>query len=144
MSGSINKVILIGNLGKDPEIKATQNGKELANLTVATSEYWKDKSTGARKEKTEWHKVVVFNKNIVGLAKTYLAKGAKVYIEGSLQTRKWQDQTGKDCYSTEIVIQEYAGNLTMLSKNQDSVTPLPADQADTGLPFDDNDDEIPF
>ncbi len=142
MSGSINKVILIGNLGRDPEIKATQNGRELANLTIATSEYWKDKSTGVRKEKTEWHKVVVFNQNIVGLAKTYLAKGAKVYIEGSLQTRKWQDQAGNDRYSTEIVIQEFAGNLTMLSKNQDSVTESPADQAETALPIDD--DEIPF
>lgn len=114
MAGSVNKVILIGNLGKDPEIRATNDGREIANLTVATSESWKDKMTGERKEKTEWHRVAIFNENIVRVAKSYLKKGSKVYIEGALQTRKWQDQSGQEKYSTEVVLQGFNGQLTML------------------------------
>lgn len=119
MAGSINKVILVGNLGKDPEVRATQDGREICNLTIATSDTWKDKNTGERKEKTEWHRVVIFNDNLVTVAKNYLKKGAKVYIEGQLQTRKWQDkETGQDKYSTEVVLQGYNGNLTMLDKKE--------------------------
>jgi single-strand DNA-binding protein len=114
MAGSINKVILVGNLGKDPETRATQDGREICNLTVATGETWKDKSTGERKEKTEWHRVVIFNENLVRVAKDYLRKGSKVYIEGQLQTRKWTNKDGVDQYSTEVVLQNYNGNLTML------------------------------
>lgn len=114
MAGSINKVILVGNLGKDPEVRATQSGTEICNLTIATSESWKDKSTGERKEKTEWHRVVIFNDNLVRVARDYLRKGSKVYIEGALQTRKWTNKDGQDQYSTEIVLQGYNGNLTML------------------------------
>jgi single-strand DNA-binding protein len=114
MAGSINKVILVGNLGKDPEIRATQDGREICNLTLATSETWKDKSSGERKEKTEWHRVVIFNDGLVNVAKNYLRKGSKIYIEGSLQTRKWTNKEGQDQYSTEVVLQGYGGNLTML------------------------------
>lgn len=114
MAGSINKVILVGNLGKDPEVRATQSGSEICNLTVATSDSWKDKATGERKEKTEWHRVVIFNENLVRVARDYLRKGSKVYIEGSLQTRKWTNKEGQDQYSTEVVLQGYNGNLTML------------------------------
>lgn len=114
MAGSVNKVILIGNLGKDPEIRSTQSGKEIANLTIATSESWKDRSTGERKEKTEWHRVAIFNEGLVNIAKNYLRKGAKIYIEGQLQTRKWQDQQGQDRYTTEVVLQNFNGVLTML------------------------------
>jgi single-strand DNA-binding protein len=114
MAGSINKVILVGNLGKDPEVRALQNGSEVCNLTLATSESWKDKSTGERKEKTEWHRVVIFNENLVRVARDYLRKGSKIYIEGQLQTRKWTNKDGQDQYSTEIVLQGYNSNLTML------------------------------
>jgi single-strand DNA-binding protein len=114
MAGSINKVILVGNLGKDPEVRATQDGREICNLTLATGETWKDKQTGERKEKTEWHRVVIFNDGLVNVAKNYLRKGSKVYIEGQLQTRKWTNKEGQDQYSTEVVLQGYGGNLTML------------------------------
>jgi len=114
MAGSINKVILVGNLGKDPETRATQSGSEICNLTIATSENWKDKSTGERKEKTEWHRVVIFNENLVRIAKEYLRKGSKVYIEGQLQTRKWTNKEGQEVYTTEVVLQNYNGNLTLL------------------------------
>ena len=114
MAGSINKVILVGNLGRDPEIRATQSGKEIANITIATSENWKDKMTGEKKEKTEWHRVVIFNEGLVNVAKNYLKKGAKIYVEGQLQTRKWVDQAGQEKYTTEVVLQGYNGNLTML------------------------------
>jgi single-strand DNA-binding protein len=114
MSGSVNKVILIGNLGRDPEIRTTQNGKRVANLTVATSENWKDKSTGERKERSEWHKVVIFNDGLADVAEKYLKKGAKVYLEGALQTRKWVDNGGQERYTTEIVLQAFNGVLTML------------------------------
>src|SRR6185312_16505208 len=116
MSGSLNKVSLIGNLGKDPEIRTTQDGREIANLTLATSESWKDKNTGERRERTEWHKVVVFNEGLVKVIKSYLAKGSKVYLEGQLQTRKWTDKDGVERYSTEIVLQNFNGTLVMLNK----------------------------
>ena len=114
MAGSVNKVILVGNLGKDPEIRRTQDGRPIANLSVATSETWRDKGTGERKEKTEWHRVVIFNEGLCKVAEQYLKKGAKVYIEGQLQTRKWTDQSGAEKYSTEVVLQGFNSNLTML------------------------------
>jgi single-strand DNA-binding protein len=114
MAGSVNKVILVGNLGKDPEIRTLNNGERVANLSLATSEQWRDKATGERKEKTEWHRVVIFNDNIVKVAENYLKKGSTVYVEGQLQTRKWTDQQGVEKYSTEVVIQRFNGQLTML------------------------------
>ena len=114
MAGSVNKVILVGNLGADPEIRRTQDGRPIANLSVATSETWRDRNTGERKEKTEWHRVVIFNEGLCKIAEQYLKKGAKVYIEGALQTRKWQDKDGKDKYSTEVVLQGFNSTLTML------------------------------
>jgi single-strand DNA-binding protein len=114
MAGSVNKVILIGNLGKDPEIRRTQDGRPIANLSIATSETWRDKNTGERKEKTEWHRVVIFNEGLCKVAEQYLKKGAKVYIEGALQTRKWTDQSGVEKYSTEVVLQGFNSTLTML------------------------------
>jgi single-strand DNA-binding protein len=114
MAGSVNKVILVGNLGKDPEVRHTQDGKPIVNLSIATSETWRDKSSGERKEKTEWHRVVIFNEGIAKVAEQYLKKGTTVYIEGSLQTRKWTDKDGAEKYSTEIVLQNYGGTLTML------------------------------
>jgi single-strand DNA-binding protein len=114
MAGSVNKVILVGNLGKDPEVRHTQDGRPIVNLSVATSENWKDKQTGERKERTEWHRVVIFNENLAKVAEQYLKKGAKVYIEGQLQTRKYTDKDGVEKYSTEVVLQQYRGELTML------------------------------
>jgi single-strand DNA-binding protein len=114
MAGSVNKVILIGNLGRDPEIRTTQDGTKVCNLSVATSENWRDKNSGERREKTEWHRVVVFNDRLVDVIERYLKKGAKVYLEGALQTRKWTDQSGQEKYTTEIVLQRYRGELTML------------------------------
>src|SRR3989440_9063148 len=114
MAGSVNKVILVGNLGKDPEIRRTQDGRPIANLSIATSENWRDKTTGERKEKTEWHRVVIFNEGLCKVAEQYLKKGAKVYLEGQLQTRKWTDQSGVEKYSTEVVLQGFNSNLTML------------------------------
>jgi single-strand DNA-binding protein len=114
MAGSVNKVILVGNLGRDPEIRQTQDGREIAHLAIATSESWKDRNTGERKEKTEWHRVVIFNEGLTNVAKNYLKKGAKVYIEGQLQTRKWVDQGGQEKYTTEVVLQGYGGQLAML------------------------------
>ena len=116
MAGSVNKVILVGNLGADPEIRRTQDGRPVANLRLATSDSWKDKNTGERKEKTEWHRVVIFNENLCRIAEQYLKKGSKVYIEGALQTRKWQDQSGQDRYSTEVVLQGFRGELTLLDR----------------------------
>jgi len=116
MAGSVNKVILIGNLGADPEIRRTQDGRPIANLRVATSESWKDKNSGERREKTEWHRVVIFNEGLCRIAEQYLKKGAKVYLEGALQTRKWQDQSGQDRYSTEVVLQGFNSQLTMLDR----------------------------
>jgi single-strand DNA-binding protein len=167
MAGSVNKVILVGNLGKDPEIRRTQDGRPIANLSVATSESWRDKATGERKEKTEWHRVVIFNEGLCKIAEQYLKKGAKVYLEGSLQTRKWQDKDGHDKYSTEVVLQGFNSQLTMLdragggasdnsfdagSSSGDFGSPgptasrerKPAMAAAGGSRRDDLDDEIPF
>ena len=114
MAGSVNKVILIGNLGRDPEVRTFQNGGKVCNLRIATSETWKDRNSGERKERTEWHSVAIFNEALAGVAERFLKKGSKVYIEGQLETRKWQDQSGQDRYSTEVVLRPYSGNLTML------------------------------
>ena len=152
MAGSVNKVILIGRLGADPEIKQMVNGKSVARLSVATSQSWKDKSTGERKEKTEWHRVVIFNEGLVNVVQQYLKKGANVYLEGALTTRKWKDEpSGQDKYSTEVVLQGYNSTLTMLdgkSKNESSnlvsenKSSLPNDDIQTVN--NDLDDEIPF
>jgi single-strand DNA-binding protein len=160
MAGSVNKVILIGNLGADPEIRRTQDGRPVANLRLATSDSWRDKATGERREKTEWHRVVIFNENLCRIAEQYLKKGSKVYIEGALQTRKWQDQSGQDRYSTEVVLQGFRGELTLLdragSSSGDAGTednggefgsPGPtrkAAAAAAGSARGDMDDEIPF
>jgi single-strand DNA-binding protein len=114
MAGSVNKVILVGNLGRDPEIRSTQDGTRVANLSVATSENWRDKSSGERRERTEWHRVAIFNEKLVEIAEKYLRKGSKIYVEGSLQTRKWTDQSGQEKYTTEVVLQRFRGELTML------------------------------
>jgi single-strand DNA-binding protein len=114
MAGSVNKVILIGNLGRDPEVRSFQNGGKVVNLRIATSDTWRDKQTGERKERTEWHSVAIFNEGIAKIAEQYLKKGSTVYIEGSLETRKWQDQSGQDKYTTEIVLRPFNGNLTLL------------------------------
>jgi single-strand DNA-binding protein len=152
MAGSLNKVLLIGRLGADPEIKQMVNGKSVARLSVATGQSWKDKSTGERKEKTEWHRVVIFNEGLVNVVQQYLKKGANVYIEGALTTRKWKDESsGQDKYSTEVVLQGYNSSLTMLdgkSKGENSnlvsenKSSLPNDETQTAN--NDLDDEIPF
>jgi single-strand DNA-binding protein len=116
MAGSVNKVILIGNLGADPEVRNTQNGDMIVNLRVATSETWKDRNSGERRERTEWHRVVIFNDHLGKIAEQYLKKGSKVYLEGALQTRKWTDNSGQEKYSTEVVLQRYRGELTMLDR----------------------------
>ena len=163
MAGSVNKVILVGNLGKDPEIRRTQDGRPIANLSVATSETWRDKATGERKEKTEWHRVVIFNEGLAKVAEQYLKKGAKVYVEGSLQTRKWTDQSGAEKYSTEVVLQGFNSVLTMLdgrgggggsfgeepggdfgSSGPVSSAPRRAVAAGGGSRNSDMDDDIPF
>jgi len=133
MAGSVNKVILIGNLGADPEIRRTQDGRPIANLRVATSESWRDKNSGERREKTEWHRVVIFSEGLCKIAEQYLRKGAKVYIEGQLQTRKWQDQSGQDRYSTEVVLQGFNGTLTMLdSRNSGGGGDFAGSSSDAG------------
>ena len=119
MAGSVNKVILVGNLGKDPEVRRLNSGEPVVNLSLATSESWRDKQTGERKEKTEWHRVVIFNENLAKVAEQYLKKGSTVYIEGQLQTRKWTDQAGVEKYSTEVVLQKFRGELTMLGGRGD-------------------------
>lgn len=119
MSGSVNKVILVGNLGRDPEFTQTQDGRKFGRLSIATSERWRDRQSGERRENTEWHRVVIFNENLVDVAERFLRKGSKVYIEGQLQTRKWQDQSGADKYSTEVVLSRFRGELTMLDGRQD-------------------------
>ena len=118
MAGSVNKVILVGNLGKDPEVRTSQAGQKIVNFTLATSETWNDKATGERKEKTEWHRVVVFNERIADVAERFLRKGRKVYVEGSLQTRKWTDQSGQEKYTTEVVIDRFRGELTLLDSGR--------------------------
>ena len=152
MAGSVNKVLLIGRLGADPEIKQMINGKSVARLSLATSQSWKDKNTGEKKEKTEWHRVVVFNEGLVNVVQQYLKKGAQVYIEGQLSTRKWKDEkSGQDKYSTEVVIQGYNSSLTMLggargSSTNDSSSQQISKNLDDGsqVPQNDLDDEIPF
>ena len=152
MSGSLNKVQLIGRLGADPEIKQMVNGKNVARLSVATSQSWKDKSTGERKEKTEWHRVVIFNEGLVNIVQQYLKKGANVYLEGQLSTRKWKDEkSGQDKYSTEIVLQGYNSSLTMLGGKNQSNNSNQTSEPKSSLPNDemsqvnsDLDDEIPF
>jgi single-strand DNA-binding protein len=114
MAGSVNKVILVGNLGRDPEIRSTNDGTRIANLNLATSESWRDRTSGERRERTEWHRVVIFNENLVTIAEKYLRKGSKIYVEGALQTRKWTDNAGVEKYSTEVVLQRFRGELTML------------------------------
>ena len=114
MAGSVNKVILVGNLGKDPEMRNTQDGSKIVNLTLATSETWNDRASGERKERTEWHRVVIFNDRVADVAERYLKKGAKIYVEGAMQTRKWTDQSGQERYTTEVVIGRFNGTLTML------------------------------
>ena len=114
MAGSVNKVILVGNLGRDPEVRTTQSGSKIVNLSLATSETWKDKNSGERRERTEWHRVVIFNEKLGEIAEKYLRKGSKIYLEGQLQTRKWTDQSGADKYSTEIVLQNFRGAIVML------------------------------
>jgi single-strand DNA-binding protein len=159
MAGSVNKVILIGNLGADPEVRRTQDGRPIVNLRVATSDTWRDKTTGERKEKTEWHRVVIFSEGLAKVAEQYLKKGSKVYLEGALQTRKWQDKDGQDRYSTEVVLQGFNSQLTMLdrassggaSAGEDFGSPGPTAArkpamagAGGGGKRDDMDDEIPF
>ena len=155
MAGSVNKVILVGNLGRDPEVRNTQNGDPIVHLSLATSESWKDRNSGERRERTEWHRVVIFNENLGRIAQQYLKKGSKVYIEGQLQTRKWQDQSGQDKYSTEVVLQRFRGELTMLDSRADSSGGFSSGSGgfsdNTGGDFGggeggggDLDDEIPF
>jgi single-strand DNA-binding protein len=143
MSGTINRVILIGNLGADPDIRHTNDGRLVVNLRIATSDSWRDKNSGERREKTEWHRVVIFNEGLARIAEQYLKKGSKVYLEGSLQTRKWEDQSGQERYTTEVVLQGFNSSLTMLDsreKNTDSQAPL----GKTKSVQDALDDEIPF
>jgi single-strand DNA-binding protein len=153
----VNKVILVGNLGRDPEVRSTQDGKKIVNFSIATSETWKDRSSGERRERTEWHRVVIFNEGLAGIAERYLHKGSKVYIEGQLQTRKWTDQSGVEKYTTEVVLQNFRGELQMLdSRGQGGdggggdfesgggSAPAGGGGASSGGGFDDLDDEIPF
>jgi single-strand DNA-binding protein len=165
MAGSVNKVILVGNLGRDPELRSTQDGMRIANLAVATSESWRDRVSGERKERTEWHRVVIFNERLAEIAEKYLKKGAKVYIEGALQTRKWTDNSGQERYTTEIVLQRFRGELTMLDGARSAGSPPMEGGYDEGYgggfgdepttrgsapparartPVNDLDDDIPF
>jgi single-strand DNA-binding protein len=150
MAGSVNKVILVGNLGKDPEVRRMTSGEPVVNLSVATSESWRDKASGERKEKTEWHRVVIFNKNLAEVAEKYLRKGSKVYVEGQLQTRKWTDKDGAEKYSTEVVLQNFRGELTMLDGRKDGGEggyaggSKGASEAPASFQRDEMDDEIPF
>ena len=132
MAGSVNKVILIGNLGRDPEIRRTKDGRPIANLRIATSDTWRDKATGERREKTEWHSVAIFNENLCRVVEQYLKKGSKIFVEGQLQTRKWQDQSGQDRYTTEVVLQGYNGTLTMLDGRNSSAGMQESGQAGHG------------
>jgi single-strand DNA-binding protein len=140
----VNKVILVGNLGADPEARSLNNGGEVVNLRIATSESWKDRD-GNRQERTEWHQCVIFNENLGKVAKSYLRKGSKVYLEGSLQTRKWQDQSGTDRYTTEIVLQKFRGELVLLDAKQDGSQGAPAEREDRGVfAGTDLEDDVPF
>jgi single-strand DNA-binding protein len=148
MAGSVNKVTLVGNLGKDPDVRRTNSGDPIVNLSVATSETWRDKGTGERKERTEWHRVVIFNENLAKVAEQYLRKGSKIYLEGQLQTRKWTDKDGAERYSTEVVLQRFRGELVMLdSRGEGGGAPARvAGSAEPPASFERNemDDEIPF
>lgn len=159
MAGSVNKVILVGNLGRDPEVRSFQNGGKVCNLRIATSETWKDRNTGERRERTEWHSIAIFNEGLVRVAEQYLRKGSKIYVEGQLQTRKWQDQSGQDRYSTEVVLQGFGSTLVMLdgrgeggggpygggqSGGQSDPYGAPTGGAPAPASQDVNDDEIPF
>ena len=153
MAGSVNKVILLGNLGGDPDIRTMQNGKKVCSFSMATSDSWKDKETGEKKEKTEWHRVVVFNEGLVDVVENYVKKGSKIYVEGELQTRKWQDQDGNDKYTTEVILQGYNCNLTLLDSrnntNQSSEITQEPSIADENLESqtsdsEDPDEDIPF
>lgn len=141
MASSVNRVILVGNLGRDPEIRVMQNSKKVCNLSIATGESWKDKSTGERKERTEWHRVVIFNEGLINVAERYLRKGSKVYLEGQIETRKWTDQSGVEKYTTEIVLRPYRGELTMLDSKGDSDNTY---QEPDSLPDGFDDDLPPF
>lgn len=149
MAGSVNKVILVGNLGADPSVRTFQSGDKVVSFSIATSESWKDRDTGERKEKTQWHNISVLNKGLVNVCENYLKKGSKVYIEGQLETRKWQDNNGNDRYLTEVVLRPYRGELTMLDSRSDNGDNVPAPQ-DQQQPYasaqapDDMDDQIPF
>jgi single-strand DNA-binding protein len=146
MAGSINKVTLIGNLGKDPEIRTTTDGREIASFSLATSESWKDKVTGERKDKTEWHRIVVFKEGVVGIVKSYVKKGTKLYIEGQLQTRKWVDNAGQEKYTTEVVLQGFNCNLILLDNKGTGSDFHSPSASGTANNFDESaiDDEIPF
>ena len=153
MAGSLNKVMIIGNLGADPEVRTFQNGGKVCNLRIATSESWKDKNTGERRDKTEWHSVSIFAEGLVRICEQYLKKGSKVFVEGSLQTRKWQDQSGADRYSTEVVLQGFNGTLTMLDSRNGSNGDFDVSKDPNQISSDSNtfsnstsdiDDEIPF
>ncbi len=159
MAGSVNKVILIGNLGRDPEIRTFQNGGKVCNFSIATSENWKDRNTGERQERTQWHNIAIFSEPISNIAEQYLRKGSKVFLEGQLETRKWQDQSGNDRYTTEVVIRPYGGSLTLLDSRADSYSQnsdeikssdlQKASESENDFPdknqvIDDIDDEIPF
>lgn len=138
MAGSVNKVIIVGNLGRDPEIRSTQGGQKIANLNIATSENWKDKGSGEKKEKTEWHRVVIFNDSLADVAEKYLKKGSKVYIEGALQTRKWTDKESVERFSTEVVLSAFRGQLVLLDgkqSNDDKRPDATADNFDDDIPF---------
>lgn len=135
MSGSVNKVIIVGNLGRDPEVRRSQSGDPIVSLRVATSETWRDKQSGERREKSEWHSVVIFNDHIARVAEQYLRKGSKIYIEGQLQTRKWQDKDGADRYSTEIVLQKYRGELTIIDSKRDDNDSGSSRPADSGRSY---------
>jgi single-strand DNA-binding protein len=148
MAGSVNKVILVGNLGKDPEVRRMTSGEPVVNLSVATSETWRDKASGEKKEKTEWHRVVIFNENLAKVAEQYLRKGAKVYLEGALQTRKWTDKDGAEKYSTEIVLNRFNGTMVMLDGRSEGGgggrERVGASEAPASFQRDEMDDEIPF
>jgi single-strand DNA-binding protein len=148
MAGSVNKVILVGNLGKDPEVRRMTSGEPVVNLSVATSDTWRDKASGERKERTEWHRVVIFNENLAKVAEQYLRKGSKVYLEGALQTRKWTDKDGNEKYSTEVVLQRFRGELVMLDARGDSGSVgrerIGSSDAPASFQRDEMEDEIPF
>ena len=156
MAGSLNKVLLIGRLGNDPEIRTTQDGRSVVSFSIATSDTWRDKNTNERKERTEWHRIVIFNEGLSKIVEQYVKKGSRVYLEGQLQTRKWQDQSGQERYTTEIVLQNYSGNLTILDSSSDGPASIPSSSSSQLDQFnqttsasseeiaDEFDDEIPF